>query len=299
MALRDILLKDTTNYIAFTELLMQLSGLNDEPLRDIVAYLLKTNLNSITLYRPTLHNTFEPIRVSGTTTYDLEKILEIISVLGDEDWIFENNSSLETLDNEVKVPLITHLGDGYKQYFKITDLDNFQPFIEAKLLPYVDNFDKKIITTNDSQNMNSSLNEKEQLNISSKLTTELENAKYTIQKLQEENARLREQFDWDNIDKLIHEAFSEMDSKIYPLELHLAIVIWIKIYLSKELTNNYLTKHSERFKIIINKAKENQSDLSDALLDRLQKVTTPKHNKSHNGNQQIEAIKDIIDFYKA
>lgn len=50
--------------------------------------------------------------------------------------------------------------------------------------------------------------------------------------------------DWESIGK---------DENIYPPELHLALMIWQRIYLDNELKNNHLSYHSDKFKVIANR----------------------------------------------
>ena len=50
--------------------------------------------------------------------------------------------------------------------------------------------------------------------------------------------------DWQSISK---------DDRVYPPELHLALMIWQRIYLDNELKNNHLSHHSDKFKVIANR----------------------------------------------
>lgn len=43
------------------------------------------------------------------------------------------------------------------------------------------------------------------------------------------------------------------NENIYPPELHLALMIWQRIYLDNELKNKHLNHHSDKFKVIANK----------------------------------------------
>lgn len=50
--------------------------------------------------------------------------------------------------------------------------------------------------------------------------------------------------DWQSIGK---------NENIYPPELHLALMIWQRIYLDNELKNNHLNYHTDKFKVIANR----------------------------------------------
>lgn len=73
---------------------------------------------------------------------------------------------------------------------------------------------------------------KEQLD---KANTELAAAKTTT---------TEQPLDWQSIGE---------NENIYPPELHLALMIWQRIYLDNELKNKHLNHHSDKFKVIANK----------------------------------------------
>lgn len=73
---------------------------------------------------------------------------------------------------------------------------------------------------------------KEQL---SKVSAELTAAKI---------ATTAQPLDWQSIGK---------NENIYPPELHLALMIWQRIYLDNELKNNHLNYHTDKFKVIANR----------------------------------------------
>ena len=87
-------------------------------------------------------------------------------------------------------------------------------------------------------------------------------------------------FDWDTMNK-----------NIYPLELHIALKIWEKIYVSNEKTDNHVNAHSKRFKTIAEIIGRLRDGHSAALVVRLRKITTPENSKQKKDIENIENIK--------
>lgn len=69
------------------------------------------------------------------------------------------------------------------------------------------------------------------------------------------------------------------NENIYPPELHLALMIWQRIYLDNELKNNHLNYHTDKFKVI---ARRMNLDPNSTLGKRIAMII----NKAYSKNQQ-------------
>jgi hypothetical protein len=78
--------------------------------------------------------------------------------------------------------------------------------------------------------------------------------------------------DWESIGK---------DDRVYPPELHLALMIWQRIYLDNELKNNHLSHHSDKFKVI---ASRMNLKPKTALYERVKMII----NTAYSKNQQAK-----------
>lgn len=82
-----------------------------------------------------------------------------------------------------------------------------------------------------------------------------------------------------------------LDKHSYPPELHLAIILWQKIYLDGEIKNRNLDNHSDRFNTMVNRME--LQDISDAMSKRLTKITTPLSKKQTNEISSLKKIKGL------
>ena len=114
-----------------------------------------------------------------------------------------------------------------------------------------------------------------------------------IQKLKKENNELRQKLAQSNIGISMGHDWQSMESHIYPPELHIAIIMWEKMYISDEITSQYLTKHSARFRNIAIKMGVTEDLAPVALIDRLQTITTPQDKKP---SSYLETLKSILDY---
>lgn len=81
----------------------------------------------------------------------------------------------------------------------------------------------------------------------------------------------------------------------YPPELHLALIIWERSYLSNEIDNPYLKDHAPRFNLIAERIGLSENQFSGALIRRLQQTTTPQVKKNKADVDKLRAIK-LLNF---
>ena len=110
---------------------------------------------------------------------------------------------------------------------------------------------------------------KEQLNIAN---TTLTNTK---------SISIAQSFDWQN-----------MNEHIYPPELHLALMIWQRIYWDNELKDSHITSHNGKFEAIAKKVNLNPKS---TLGKRVRMVINTAHTKKKQNElaDQLQAIDQI------
>lgn len=110
---------------------------------------------------------------------------------------------------------------------------------------------------------------KEQLNIAN---TTLTNTK---------SVSIAQSFDWQN-----------MSEHIYPPELHLALMVWQRIYWDNELKDSHITSHNGKFEAIAKKVNLNPKS---TLGKRVKMVINTAHTKKKQSElaEQLQAIEHI------
>lgn len=131
----------------------------------------------------------------------------------------------------------------------------------------------------------------EQRNQVASLTIQLNDALNIIKKNNEVNCSLDDLIVTDK--KSQSYDWQTMNSYTYPPELHLAMIIWEKIYILNEIDNKYVTDHSQRFNIIAGKLGLDKAIHGEALINRLSKITNPQSNKPKNDVENLKVIKDL------
>lgn len=141
MALIDKLIEPTKDYIVFDDLLLHLSGLNNEPLYEVVTYLLHHDLHNIGFYY---------IDMDYKITHEKEDEITIADYLFDikdilskklEHWIYKDADSFNELDNVTKTKLIKNIESARTDpsiCFKKSELLSFAPLVDANLLHFDD-----------------------------------------------------------------------------------------------------------------------------------------------------------------
>ncbi len=129
---------------------------------------------------------------------------------------------------------------------------------------------------------------------------ESNNPQAEIQQLKAELAQVKEQLAKQSTNKQGLPATSNnsydwqsMNEYQYPPELHLAIMIWKKIYIDREIQNNHIDNHSDRFNAICKKIGVNKDNVSKAMIERLQTITTPQTNKTKKDIAKLKTIKAL------
>ena len=128
MSLIDRLIEPTKDYINFRDFLFHLSSSNNEPLYEVVTYLLHHDLNSIGFYNIDTDYKiikFEPFEFNSVTEFleEVQKALEISAC----EWVFSSSESLDELIESDRRLLTTTVMKAMHSYFKKSELLNFKP----------------------------------------------------------------------------------------------------------------------------------------------------------------------------
>ena len=116
---------------------------------------------------------------------------------------------------------------------------------------------------------------------------------FLIQRLEEENNKLKKQLAQNNTEVSLKYDWQSMTPHTYPPELHIAMIMWERMYISDEITSQHLNRHSDRFRNIATKIGLTKESVSVALIDRLKKITTPQDKKQ---SADFKKLKSILDF---
>ncbi|WP_367108407.1 coiled-coil domain-containing protein [uncultured Psychrobacter sp.] len=148
MSLIDRLIEPTKDYISFRDFLFHLSSNNNEPLYEVVTYLLHHDLNSIGFYGVDTNykiTRFEPFEFNSVTEFlkEVQKALEISACK----WVFSSSESLDELIQSDRRLLTTTFMKAMQSYFKKSELLSF------KLLDGLLHFDAESIADADSNSV--------------------------------------------------------------------------------------------------------------------------------------------------
>lgn len=86
--------------------------------------------------------------------------------------------------------------------------------------------------------------------------------------------------------------WQNMSEHIYPPELHLALMIWQRIYLDNELKNNHLNYHTDKFKVIANRM---NLDPNSTLGKRIAMIINTAYSKNQQASlaDPLRAIEQL------
>lgn len=138
MALIDKLVEPTKDYISFKNLMMHLSGLNNEPLYEVVTYLLHYNFYIIDFYRINMDYKILPEKNDKTEVADYLTEIQEIFFMNYQHWIYKSDYSLNELDNATSVRLFALIGHEPNIHFKKSELLSFPQLADAHLLHFND-----------------------------------------------------------------------------------------------------------------------------------------------------------------
>jgi X-X-X-Leu-X-X-Gly heptad repeat protein len=128
VSLIDRLIEPTKNYISFRDFLFHLSSSNNEPLYEVVTYLLHHDLNSIGFYNIDTDYKiirFEPFEFNTVTDF-LDEVQKSLVLTADK-WIFSSSESLDELMESDRRLLTTTVMKAMHSYFKKSELLSFKP----------------------------------------------------------------------------------------------------------------------------------------------------------------------------
>ena len=128
MSLIDRLIEPTKDYINFRDFLFHLSSSNNEPLYEVVTYLLHHDLNSIGFYNIDTDYKiikFEPFEFNSVTEFleEVQKALEISACK----WVFSSSESLDELIQNDRKLLTDAVSKAMHSFFKKSELLSFRP----------------------------------------------------------------------------------------------------------------------------------------------------------------------------
>ena len=127
VSLIDRLIEPTKEYICFRDLLCHLSGLNNQPVYEVVTYLLHHDLSDKDFYY--IDADYKIIKADfndKSIKYFLTGIQMSVIFCAD-DWIFHDGKSLEQLSDDVRNKIAKITFDNMHSFFKISDLLSFEP----------------------------------------------------------------------------------------------------------------------------------------------------------------------------
>lgn len=128
VSLLDRLIEPTKDYISFRDFLLHLSKCNNEPLYEVVTYLLHHDFNSIGFYNIDTDYKivrFEPFECNTVTEF-LEEIQKAL-VLSADKWIFSSSDSLDNLADNDRRKVTTTVMKAMHSFFKKSEILNFKP----------------------------------------------------------------------------------------------------------------------------------------------------------------------------
>lgn len=127
VSLIDRLIEPTKEYISFRDFLCHLSGLNNQPVYEVVTYLLHHDLSDKDFYY--IDADYKIIKADfndKSIKYFLTGIQMSVIFCAD-DWIFHDGKSLEQLSDDVRNKIAKITFDNMHSFFKISDLLSFEP----------------------------------------------------------------------------------------------------------------------------------------------------------------------------
>lgn len=128
VSLIDRLIEPMKDYISFRDFIFHLSSVNDEPLYEVVTYLLHHDLNSIGFYN--IDTDYKIIRFEpfdfNTVTEFLEEVQKSLVLTADK-WIFSSSESLDELMESDRRLLTTTVMKAMHSFFKRSELLSFEP----------------------------------------------------------------------------------------------------------------------------------------------------------------------------
>ncbi|WP_201554473.1 coiled-coil domain-containing protein [Psychrobacter sp. 72-O-c] len=128
MSLVDRLIEPTKNYINFRDFIFHLSSVNNEPLYEVVTYLLHHNLNNIGFYN--IDTDYKIIRFDSyefnSVTEFLEEIQKALSFSAEE-WIFNSSESLDELADNDRRKITNTVMKAVQSFLKKSELSSFEP----------------------------------------------------------------------------------------------------------------------------------------------------------------------------
>ncbi|MGP4865041.1 hypothetical protein ACTXGK_12700 [Psychrobacter sp. T6-5] len=128
MSLINRLIEPMKDYISFRDFIFHLSSVNDEPLYEVVTYLLHHDLNSIRFY-----NIDTDYKIIKFEPFEFDSIKEFLKEVQDAlaisacDWVFSSSESLDELIETDRRLLTTTVMKAMHCFFKRSELLSFEP----------------------------------------------------------------------------------------------------------------------------------------------------------------------------
>lgn len=128
VSLLDKLIEPMKDYISFRDFVFSLSSINNEPLYEVVTYLLHHNLNSVAFY-----NIDTDYRIIRFEYYDFETVSEFLKEIqttlsfSHEEWVWSHPTSINELRDQDRRALTNTISKAMHCFFKKSELLSFEP----------------------------------------------------------------------------------------------------------------------------------------------------------------------------
>ncbi|MBH0095955.1 hypothetical protein I6E61_06075 [Psychrobacter sp. NZS113] len=127
MRLKDLVSKLTKSHIVFPDLLYGLSSANNEPLYDVIEYLVSTGFDTLNIFSLGSRCEMLPNKDSRETIYFFLESVRSAIPQDNLDWVLTDKDSLDALTTEAEQNLMRLFSTGSLIHFKVSELLSFAP----------------------------------------------------------------------------------------------------------------------------------------------------------------------------
>ena len=127
MRLKDRVSKLTKSHISFPDLLYGLSSANNEPLYDVIEYLINTGFDTLSVFSLGSRCEMLPNEDSRKAIYFFLDSVRAAIPQDNLDWVITDSDSLDALTAEAEQNLMSLFSTGSLMYFKVSELLSFAP----------------------------------------------------------------------------------------------------------------------------------------------------------------------------
>lgn len=127
MRLKDRVSKLTRSHIVFPDLLYGLSSTNNEPLYDVIEYLINTGFDTLNVFSLGSRCEMSPNEDPRKTIYFFLESIRAAIPQDNLDWVITDSDSFDALTTEAEQNLMNLFSTGSLMYFKVSELLSFAP----------------------------------------------------------------------------------------------------------------------------------------------------------------------------